>query len=106
MYISRPSGKLHYQLIQKCLTKHGKKRHCRLSIPAIIRTPENKRRKKWTDEQMFATIKAAQKNRTRIAIAHNTPKTTLKDRLGGRVQHNNKPGPKPYFDDEEESELF
>ena len=33
------------------------------------------------------------------------PKTTLKDRLSGGVQHGSKPGPKPYFD-EEVSKLF
>ena len=71
--------------------------------------PEKKRRMKWTDEQMVAAIKVVEKNKSGInqaAITHNMPKTTLKDRLSGRVQHGSKAGPKPCFDDEEESELF
>ena len=61
-----------------------------------MRMPEKKRRK-WTNEQMIAAIKAVEKNGSGInqaAIAHNVPKTTLKDRLSGRVQHGSKPGPK------------
>ena len=99
----------HSRYQRKCLTKRGKKRRRSSSAPAVMRTPEKKRRKKWTDEQMVAAIKAVEDNGSGInqaAIAHGVPKTTLKDRLSGRVQHGSKPGPKPYFSDEEESELF
>ena len=77
MYIFRPSGRSHYQ--RRCLTKRGKKRGCSLSAPAILQTPEKKRRMKWTDEQMVAAIKAVEKNGSGInqaAIAYNVPKTT------------------------------
>ena len=36
---------------------------------------------------------------------YGVPKTTLKDRLSGRVAHGTKPGPKPYLHPEEEKEL-
>ena len=36
------------------------------------------------------------------ATVHGVPKSTLNDRLSGRVQHGSKPGPEPYFSKEEE----
>ena len=51
------------------------------------------KRKKWTNEQMMAAIKAVEENDSGInqsAIAHGVPKTTLKDRLSGHVQHGTK----------------
>ena len=39
------------------------------------------------------------------ADLHGVPRSTLKDRLSGRVKHGTKSGPKPYLSAEEESEL-
>ena len=39
------------------------------------------------------------------ATVHGVPKSTLKDRVSGRVQHGSKPGPEPYFSKEEEAEI-
>lgn len=39
------------------------------------------------------------------ADLHGVPRSTLKDRLSGRVKHGMKSGPKPYLSKEEESEL-
>ena len=39
------------------------------------------------------------------AREHGVPKTTLRDRLSGRVVHGSKPGPKPYLTGSEEIEL-
>ena len=39
------------------------------------------------------------------AREHGVPKTTLRDRLSGRVTHGSKPGPKPYLTGSEELEL-
>ena len=39
------------------------------------------------------------------ADLHGVPRSTLKDRLSGRVRHGTKSGPKPYLSTEEESEL-
>ena len=97
----------HHQ--RKCITACDKKRRRRsLSAPAILRTPEKKKRKKWTHEQMTAAIEAVEYGNSsinRAAMTHGVPKTTLKDRLSGRVEHGSKPGPDPYLNDEEEAEL-
>ena len=43
----------------------------------------------------------------RAAEEHGVPRTTLHDRLSGRVVHGTKPGPKPYLrNDEEKTILF
>ena len=41
----------------------------------------------------------------RAAVDHGVPQTMLKYRLTGQVQHVDKPGPKPYLDQNEEKEL-
>ena len=41
----------------------------------------------------------------KAALEYGVPKTTLLDRISGRVVHGTKPGPKPYLTMEEESEL-
>ena len=38
-------------------------------------------------------------------LQFNVPRTTLQDRISGRVVHGVKPGPKPYLNKAEESEL-
>ena len=41
----------------------------------------------------------------KAADLHGVPRSTLKDRLSGRVAHGVKPGPRPYLTVEEEAEL-
>ena len=73
--------------------------------------PQNNRssvRKQWTDEQMQGAIDEVLSNRlkpTAAATKHGVPRSTLKDRLSGRVVHGTKPGPKPYLTATEEQEL-
>ena len=55
-----------------------------------MRTLEKKKRKKWTNEQLIAAIKFVEDGEDGInqaAIMHGVSKSTLKDRLSGRVQH-------------------
>ena len=76
--------------------------------PAVLRTPEKKRRMQWTDEQMVAAMKSVEEGLSGVnqaASLHGVPKTSLKNRLSGRVVHGTKPGPKPYLDRNEEKEL-
>lgn len=40
-----------------------------------------------------------------VARDHGVPKTTLRDRLSGRIVHGSKPGPTPYLTSSEELEL-
>jgi len=42
---------------------------------------------------------------TAAAVKHGVPRSTLNDRLSGRVIHDTKPGPKPYLTTAEEKEL-
>ena len=95
---------------RKCLTRRGKhlRRQRSSSAPAILRTPEKVKRKKWTDVQMQAAMKSVQDGISGVnqaATDHGVPKTTLKDRLSGRVTHGINPGPRPYLNKTEESEL-
>ena len=60
------------------------------SAPAIIvRSPVKKsKRKQWTNEQMIAAMEAVETGESginRAAVDHGVPKTTLKNRLSGRV---------------------
>ena len=41
----------------------------------------------------------------RAAMECGVPRTTLKDRISGRVEHSINPGPLPYLNKEEEKEL-
>ena len=41
----------------------------------------------------------------KAALLHGVPRSTLKDRLSGRVVHGRNPGPEPYLNVEEEQEL-
>lgn len=95
---------------RKCLTKRGRMQRKRrsYSAPAVLRTPEKKRRMQWTDEQMVAAMKSVEEGLSGVnqaALLHGVPKTSLKNRLSGRVVHGTKPGPKPYLDRNEEKEL-
>ena len=66
------------------------------------------KRKQWTEQQMLAAITMAKNGKlsaNQAADEHSVPRSTLKDRLKGRVTHGTKPGPRPYLDSREESEL-
>ena len=40
-----------------------------------------------------------------VALEHGIPKTTLKDRISGKVKHGTNPGPSSFLTREEENEL-
>jgi len=67
------------------------------SAPAVPSKPLNRpsRRKLWTNEQMLAALKAVELGQpiNQAARDHGIPKTTLKDRVSGRVVHGVRPGP-------------
>ena len=56
---------------------------------------------------MAAALKSVEEGNsvTRAARSFGVPRSTLHDRVSGRVVHGVKPGPKPYLDDKEEKEL-
>ena len=79
------------------------------SAPVVLCKLSNRpsKRKTWTNEQMVAAMKAVEEGQSINSAAHDhgVPKTTLKDRVSGRVAHGSKPGPKPYLTSAEEKEL-
>ena len=50
-------------------------------------------------------MKSCELGINRSALEYGVPKTTLKDRIAGRVKHGTKPGPVAYLDPSEEEEL-
>ncbi len=79
------------------------------SAPAVLcKTPKRpSKRITWTNEQMLAAMKAVEDAQSvrQAACDHGVPRSTLKDRIHGRVVYGTKPGPKPYLSSSEENEL-
>ena len=65
------------------------------------------KRLQWTNDQMVAAMKAVEDGVgiNQSARDHGVPRTTLKDRISGKVQHGRKPGPRSYLSNVEEREL-
>ena len=72
-------------------------------------TPKRpKRLKQWTDVSMVGAMKALKCGSmgvNRAAAEFGVLRTTLKDRLAGRVVHGTNPGPIPYISADEEKQL-
>ena len=69
---------------------------------------EVKKRKLWSDSSMIEAMEAVKTGRlgvNRAAEEYNVPKTTLKDRLAGRIKHGAKSGPGSYLTPSEETKL-
>lgn len=65
-------------------------------------------RKQWAEEQMSAAMQSVATqglSGNKAADLHGVPRSTLKDRLSGRVVHSTRPGTKPYLSPTEEAEL-
>ena len=63
----------------------------------------------WSNQSMLQameTVKSGYMGMNRAAIEHGVPRTSLKDRLSGRVIHGTNIGPKPYLTQEEENNLL
>ena len=77
------------------------------SLRRVTNQTRRAMRKNWSDESMTAALEAVKKGESisQAAREHGVPKTTLYDRVSGRVVHGSKPGPKPYLTSKEESTL-
>ena len=66
-----------------------------------------KKRIKWSNELMMAAINTVSKGCSinRAAVEHRVPRSTLQDKISGKVQHGIRPGPKPYLNKLEEGNL-
>ena len=71
------------------------------SVPATLSVSPRvaKKRKEWNNENMTAALKAVEdgENLSRAARDHGIPKTTLYDRVSGKVVRGVNPGPRPYL---------
>ena len=69
----------------------------------------SKKKRKVSDEKaMIAAmeaVKSGEMGANRAVLEHGVPKTTLKDRISGRVKHGKNPGPTSFLTNEEENEL-
>ena len=78
------------------------------SAPAVLQSPRRpKKRRQWTDESMVAALEAVKQGEPilRAARTHGVPRSTLQDRVNGKVTHGAQPGPRPYLAPAEEKEL-
>ena len=75
------------------------------SAPPVMESP--KKHIKWSNKLMVAAMNAVSKgcSVSRAAVEHRVPRTTLQDRISGKVQHGIRPGPKPYLNKLEEGNL-
>ena len=86
--------------------KRGFQRHRQIQLPT--KHNRSSKRKLWSEEQMVAALDAVVKkgmSGNQAADSNGIPRSTLKDRLSGRVLHGVNPGPKPYLSNDEEDEL-
>ena len=78
------------------------------SAPPTVVLNHPSKRMQWTEEQMLLAMESVRKgmaSANKAAIMYSVPRSTLKDRLSGRVSHGTKPGPCPYLQPSEEREL-
>ena len=95
----------------------GKKRKGTSKAPATRKKPSltdndapgrPRKYKQWCEESMLGALKAVSEGAmgvNRAATEFGVPRTTLKDRVSGRVTHGSQPGRKPYLTNAEEKEL-
>ncbi len=77
---------------------------CSSPIPA--QKPRPVKYKKWTEEHLKLAYEAVIKGELSIREAYNVPKSTLHDRLTGKVPFGKLSGQLRYLSDSEEAELI
>ena len=66
-------------------------------IAPVPRANHPSKRKQWRNQQMCDAMEAVQSGTLSTNQAADMPRSTLTDRLSGRVVHGMKPGPGPYL---------
>ena len=92
---------------RKKLKTGGRKAKAKPASMAAPKAAPSCKRKQWSEESMTTALVEARKGVhaiNKIAVMYGVPKSTLHDRISGRVQHGKKPGP-PYLNPTEEQEL-
>ena len=96
---------------RKTLRQHprgrGQPRSRSRSALTVIVSEVAKKHKQWTDEAMLSAMAAVKNGMSvsRAAKTHGVPRTTLHDRINGRVAHGIKSGPPPYLSPNKEKEF-
>ena len=77
-----------------------------VTSPAKKSPMRSTKRKQRSEQSILAAIKAVQEGQPIYTSAreHGVPRTTLQDRILGKITHGAKPGPVPYMTPEEEKE--
>ena len=93
--------------LQLKLKHNAVKKKTKSHLNAIHFKRPFKKRLQWSKQAMLDAMKAIQDGSpiTTAARVHGVPKTSLHNRIKGRVIHRVKPGPKQYLSVEEEIEL-
>ena len=87
--------------------KRGRPRS-KFTPAAVTLDKAAQKRKQWSDEAMLAAMEDVKSGKLSLSLAakvHNVPRSTLHDRISGRVLHGHTPGPKPYLLNAEENEF-
>ena len=91
------------------MPRRGVRKHLtkRKAKPVDDRSPPVSRpftkRLQWSNQQMESAMKAVQAGSgiNQAARDHGVPCSTLKDRISGKVEHGQKPGPQSYLEEHE-----
>ena len=87
--------------------KRGRPRS-KFTPAAVTLDKAAQKQKQWSDEAMLAAMEDVKSKKLSLSLAakvHNVPRSTLHDRISGRVLHGHRPGPKPYLSNAEENEF-
>jgi hypothetical protein len=92
---------------KRCSFARKRSRSAPARLPRSTSPNRQKRRKNWPEESMTAAPEAAKGGQSipQAARVYGVPKTTLHDRVSGKVVHGSNPGPQRYLNCQEESEL-
>ena len=73
---------------------------------SVIRRPF-RRRLQWPEQAMIDAMKEVEDGMPVATAAreHSVPRTSLQNRMSGKVTHGKRPGRKPYLDPDEETQL-
>ena len=88
--------------------RFSRRKKKQLTPSPVASSNRQSKRKQWSDQQMRDAMEAASSGVVSVngaADMYGVPRSTLKDRLNGRVLHGTKPGPRPYLEESEEREL-
>ena len=102
---SRPVAKA---FTTKASKKRGRPRSKSAPVAAVSIEKCGKKRKQWSNEAMKAAMKSVSDENTPVSQAakiHGVPKSTLHDRISGKVYHGDKPGPEQLLSPVEEEEI-